>query len=214
MEEELPKLYRIEEINRLNGFFTLYAVPWALIGLLNIEIKSRQLTGFLFAFAFLVNLLLFIYFSGKLAKIEQEDELTPQQMLHIKEVNRSLNRMHLIVGGVAGLVLIFFILILKQPVMLTPLFLILTGFLFVLHRWYYQIQGERWIAPVFFGMALILIILGDQYINWYSWGGFSGATILWYACLDRHRTVHTWLETRGVEIADGQNTEQQSDDVQ
>ncbi len=214
MEEELPKLYRIEEINRLNGFFTLYAVPWALIGLLNIEVKSRQLTGFLFAFAFLVNLLLFVYFSGKLAKIQQDDELTLQQMMSIKTVNHSLNRMYLFVGIVAALILILFILILQRPVYLTPLFLIMTGFLFTIHRWYYQIQGERWVAAIFYAMALILIILGDQYINWYSWGGFIGATILWYACLDRHRLIHTWLESRALENPERQIPENLPDDSQ
>jgi len=195
MEEELPKWYRMEEINRLNGFLTLYAVPWAMIGLMNIEFKSRQLTGFLFAFAFLVNLLLFIYFSGIIAKRKQPEDISLPQIVQIQTVNQALNRIYLLLGFVSMLVLIFFIFIVKRPVVLTPLFLIITGFLFIVHRWYYQIQGEHWFGVVFFLMALVLIILGNQFINWYSWGGFSGATIIWYACLERQRLVHGWLLT-------------------
>ena len=193
MEDHLPKSYLIEEINRLNGFFTLYAVPWALIGLINIEVKSRQLTGFLFAFAFIVNLLLFIYFSGQLGSSKTESYSVPE-LMQIKQVSRSLNRFYLGLGLASAVALILFIFILHHPVFLTPLFLIITGILFVIHRWYLRIQGERWIAPVLFLMALILLILGNQYINWYSWGGFSGATIIWYACLDRQMLVHIWLQ--------------------
>jgi hypothetical protein len=199
MDDGLPKTYRIEEINRLNGFFTLYAVPWALIGLVSIEFKSRQLTGFLFALAFLVNLLLFIYFSGKLNSGEPQPAFSMPQYVLIKNTQQALTRIYMLVGFAAAFILVLFIFVLKRPVYLTPLFLIITGFLFVIHRWYYQIQGEQWIAPAFFLMALILIILGDHFINWYSWGGFSGATIIWYACLDRHRMVNDWLQNEGQE---------------
>jgi hypothetical protein len=194
MEEHPPRRYLIEEINRLNGFFTLYAVPWALIGLINIEIKSRQLTGFLFAFAFIVNLLLFIYFSGELSAPSIKEEFTMAEMLQIKRTSQALNRVYMLLAFLSAIALILFIPILHQPVYLTPLFLGITGILFIAHRCYLQILGERWIAPVLFLMVLVLLVLGSQYINWYSWGGFSGATIVWYACLDRHMLVHTWLQ--------------------
>ena len=196
MEEKLPKSYVVEEINRLNGFFTLFAVPWALIGLVNIEVKSRQLTGFLFAFAFIVNLLLFIYFSGQLSHYRVESYDVPETLL-IKKTTRKLNQVYLLLGLISAVALIVFIPLLHRPVYLTPLFLVITAVLFWVQRRYFHIQGERWIAPILVVMALVLIVLGDQYINWYSWGGFSGATIIWYVCLDRHTTVNLWLQEQG-----------------
>ncbi|MBI9050255.1 MAG: hypothetical protein JEZ00_12605 [Anaerolineaceae bacterium] len=198
MEENLPKSFQIEELNRLNGFFILYAVPWALIGLVNIEVKSRQLTGFLFAFAFIVNLLLVVYFSNQIMKYMDDEELPLPTAILMKDTIDSLNRIYIILGIVTAVLLGVFIFLVKQPVLLTPLLLVITGVLFMVHKWYYQIDGERWVGPTFIVLALILIILGNQFINWYSWGGFSAATIIWYVCLDRHLKVHLWLQSIAV----------------
>lgn len=195
MEERLPKSFQIEELNRLNGFFTLYAVPWALIGLVNIEVKSRQLTGFLFAFAFIVNLLLVVYFSNQIIKWINELEVDMLTAVFMKKTLDSLNRIYIFVGILTAALLAVFIFIIKQPVLLTPLLLIVTGVLFSVHKWFYQLEGEIWAGPIFIFLALILILLGKDFINWYSWGGFSAATVIWYICLDRHLKVHTYLKS-------------------
>ena len=195
MEEKLPKSFQIEELNRLNGFFTLYAVPWALIGLVNIEVKSRQLTGFLFAFAFIVNLLLVVYFSNQIMKWIKELDVDMPTAVHMQKTIQTLNRIYLFLGIFTAILFVVFIVLLKQPVLLTPLLLIVTGVLFMIHRWFYQLEGENWVGPVFILIAMALIVLGKDFINWYSWGGFSGATIIWYVCLDRHLKVHQYLQS-------------------
>jgi hypothetical protein len=195
MEERLPKSFQIEELNRLNGFFTLYAVPWALIGLVNIEVKSRQLTGFLFAFAFIVNLLLVVYFSNQIMKLIKELDVKMPTAVFMKKTIDSLNRIYVFAAILLVVLFAIFIFIVKQPVLLTPLMLIITGMLFSVHKWYYQLEGENWVGPIFILIALILIVLGKDFISWYSWGGFSAATIIWYVCLDRHLKVHEYLKS-------------------
>jgi hypothetical protein len=204
MEERLPKSFQTEELNRLNGFFTLYAVPWALIGLVNIEVKSRQLTGFLFAFAFIVNLLLVVYFSNQIMKWIKELDVAMPTAIFIKKTLDTLNRIYIFIGILVAILFVVFVFVIKQPVLLTPLLLIITGVLFTLHKWFYQIEGENWVGPVFILLALILIILGKDYINWYSWGGFSAATIIWYVCLDRHLKVHEYLKSLALPQNEGE----------
>jgi hypothetical protein len=194
MEERLPKSFQIEELNRLNGFFTLYAVPWALIGLVNIEVKSRQLTGFLFAFAFIVNLLLVVYFSSQIVKLSKELDVDMPTAVFMQNTIKTLNRIYLFLGIFSAILFVVFIVILKQAELLTPLLLIVTAILFLVHKWFYQLEGESWVGPLFVVLALVLIVLGRDFINWYSWGGFSAATIIWYVCLDRHLKVHQYLQ--------------------